>query len=98
MACGVKINNTQTIIPIIIDPDSANGDLTRTEEIVRLYKRIHKRTNYRDSMFFRTPYNSLDEMRKSENENERAEIISDHFRYEIEGVKDNLFSDFIGYS
>lgn len=33
LASGVEMKNTETIIPVIIDPDSANGDLTRTVEI-----------------------------------------------------------------
>jgi len=91
MASGVKIENTHTIIPIIIDPDSANGDLTRTEEILRLYKNIQKKSASNKSIFFKTPLNSLDEVRESG-------FVSDHFRYEIEGVKDNLFKDFLGFS
>ena len=38
LASGVKIENTDTIIPIIVDPDSANGDLTRTIDILKEYK------------------------------------------------------------
>jgi len=64
LASGVKIENTQTIIPIIIDPDISNGDLTRTEEIIRLYKKIQQKTFSKGSFFFKTPYNSLGEMRK----------------------------------
>lgn len=91
LASGIKIENTERVIPIIIDPDSANGDLTRTEEIIRLYKNIHKKSSSDKSSFFKIPINSLDEIRDTG-------FVSDHFRYEIEGVKDNLFRDFIGYS
>ncbi|RZK11627.1 MAG: hypothetical protein EOO43_19220, partial [Flavobacterium sp.] len=41
MASGVELKNAETIVPIIIDPDDANGDLTRTEEILQLYKNIY---------------------------------------------------------
>jgi len=91
LASGMKIENTERVIPIIIDPDSANGDLTRTEEIIRLYKNIHKKSSSDKGSFFKVPINSLDEIRDTG-------FVSDHFKYEIEGVKDNLFRDFIGYS
>lgn len=91
LASGVKIENTEKIIPIIVDPDIANGDLTRTEEILRLYKHIQMKTISDKSYFFKIPINSLDE-------NGKPGFVSEHFRYEIEGVKDNFFRDFIDYS
>lgn len=97
LASGVKIENTETVIPIIIDPDVANGDLTRTEEVIRLYRSIYKKSTSNKSFFFNTPINSLDEMKESEDDN-GTPIVAEHFRYEIEGVKDSRFGDFIGYS
>jgi hypothetical protein len=90
LASGVKMENTDTIVPIIIDPDSANGDLTRTEEILRLYKDIYQKGNCRDTTFFNTKINSLDEIGE-------GGFVSDNFRFEIGGVKDALFKDFIDY-
>ncbi len=91
MACGVEIKNTEKIIPIIIDPDSANGDLTRTEEILRLYRSIHRKTFCNKSHFYKTSLKSLDEIQDTG-------FVSDHFNYEIDGVKDQSFKDFIGFS
>ena len=47
MASGVQLSGVSEVIPIIIDPDSSNGDLTRTVDILKEYKSIWKETNYR---------------------------------------------------
>ncbi|THU39441.1 hypothetical protein FAM09_13125 [Niastella caeni] len=91
LASGVKIDNTDTIIPIIIDPDSANGDLTRTVEILKLYKDIREKSYSDQTQFFKTKIASLDEL-------DDNGFVSDNFRFEIDGVKDQLFKGFIGYN
>ena len=35
MAAGVKIQNCDKIVPIIIDPDTQNGDMNRTVELLK---------------------------------------------------------------
>jgi hypothetical protein len=62
LASGVAIKNTDVIIPIIIDPDSANGDLTRAVEILRTYKDIRSKANSNHSEFFKVQISSLDEL------------------------------------
>ncbi len=91
LAAGVETNNPETIVPIIIDPDSANGDLTRTIEIVKLYKEIREKSGSDKSDFFKTKISSLDELGD-------GGFVSDNFTFDIEGVKEQLFKDFIGYS
>ena len=39
LGTGVKINADE-IIPIILDPDSSNGDLNRTLDLLNIYKNI----------------------------------------------------------
>ena len=41
LSCGMKLE-MQKIVPIIIDPDMANADLTRTVKLGRLYNEIRK--------------------------------------------------------
>ncbi len=91
LASGVKIENTDTIIPIIIDPDSSNGDLTRTVEILKNYKAIRVNEHPDNTSFFYTKFSSLDELGE-------AGFVSDNFKFNIEGVKEQLFKEFIGYS
>jgi hypothetical protein len=56
MAAGVKMNVGE-IVPIIIDPDMANADLTRTFDAMRSYNGIRKKLSFikeNKSLFFRT--------------------------------------------
>ena len=91
LASGVKIENTDTIIPIIIDPDSANGDLTRTVEILKLYKEVREKSYSDQTQFFKPKIASLDEL-------DDNGFVSDNFRFDIDGVKEQLFKEFIGYN
>lgn len=60
LASGVKINVPE-IVPIIIDPDSSSGDLTRTIELIKTYNRIRDKIKFssvnKDS-FFKTEINT----------------------------------------
>ena len=38
LASGVELRNIDRVVPIIIDPDTSNGDLTRTVDILKTYK------------------------------------------------------------
>jgi hypothetical protein len=91
LASGVDIKNTETIVPIIVDPDSANGDLTRTVEILKLYKEIREKSHSGECGFFKTKISSLDELAE-------GGFVSDNFKFDIDGVKEQLFKEFIGYS
>lgn len=91
LASGVKIENTDTIIPIIIDPDSANGDLTRTIDILQEYKSIREKSYSDKTDFFKTKISALNEIGDDG-------VLSDKFTFDIDGVKSQLFREFIGYS
>ncbi|MFB5944301.1 hypothetical protein [Albibacterium profundi] len=84
LSAGVDFNGYE-LVPIIIDPDSANGDVTRTVEILKAYQHIHERINKEktpDSSFFSTPISG----------------ISQNFRLEIKGSHNEEFREYIGYS
>ena len=91
LASGVEIENTDTIIPIIIDPDSTNGDLTRTIDILKEYKSIRAASYSSQSSFFKSKFSSLDELGDNG-------FNSDKFTFDIDGVKSQLFREFIGFS
>lgn len=55
LASGVRTQNT--IVPLIIDPDQANADLTRTASLLDRYARIHNALTFNsteDNEFFGT--------------------------------------------
>lgn len=91
LASGVEIENTDSIIPIIIDPDSTNGDLTRTVDILKEYKSIRAASFSSQSSFFKSKFSSLDELGDNG-------FNSDKFTFDIDGVKSQLFNEFIGFS
>lgn len=60
LASGIEVN--YNIIPMIIDPDSKNGDLQRAVGEMRLYKSIHDQLTFNDqtqSNFFSANIDSL---------------------------------------
>lgn len=46
LASGVKLG-VDTIVPIIIDPDTANADLTRTVTLMNDYTSLNRTQNFR---------------------------------------------------
>lgn len=85
LASGIKLgNNIDTIIPIIIDPDKSNGDLTRTITLLKNYKFIHDCLKFggnSKSLFFKQ---NIDDLNTS-------------FRMEVSNVEDKDFQTFIKY-
>ena len=82
-ASGVKIE-ADAIVPIIIDPDFANADLTRCIESIKTYNSIRQRLSFNDSVdngFFRLA----------------VENIVDDFRLSLKDTKNKKFRDFIEY-
>ena len=84
LASGVDLNGYE-LVPIIIDPDAANGDLTRTVEMLKGYQEIRKEMDFAlhpNTGFFNTP----------------LEQISTNFRLELQDTRNEVFRDFIGFS
>ena len=85
LAAGVKMgNNIDTVIPVMIDPDKSNGDLTRTITLLKTYKTIHESLKFgknSKSLFFRT---KIDDLNTS-------------FRLQVDDVADKDFQTYIKY-
>ncbi|MCD7977454.1 MAG: hypothetical protein LUG51_09935 [Tannerellaceae bacterium] len=83
LAAGVDMNGYE-IVPIIIDPDIANGDVTRTIDLLRNYQNVRSKldfSNHAENRFFQTPI-----VDKSQN-----------FRMELNNIKDDDFKGYINY-
>lgn len=91
LASGVKLNNTiDTVVPIIIDPDQGNGDLTRTKQLLDLYININKRASDPNG-FFSTSIKTLPELIDNRNHS-----ITDKFKMlELDGAQNDRFYQFI---
>lgn len=85
MAAGVNMGTTDTIVPIIIDPDAANADLTRTIGVMNNYQSVRSYVNFSqdvDTQFFR-----CDMQRTMQN-----------YILRIKDTNDKLFSQFMNLS
>lgn len=64
LASGVELyNGIDTVIPLIIDPDASNGDLTRTVSLLRSYQTVNenlKFANPSECKFFKTKIDDLE--------------------------------------
>lgn len=92
MAAGVKIQNCDKIVPIIIDPDTQNGDMNRTVELLKTYKRIHNHLGKREDGFFHTDISTLSSIAT-----DGTAKVRDSFVYDFGGIS-KPFKDHVGYS
>lgn len=84
MATGVKFGADE-IVPIIIDPDCANADLTRTVSLLDNYSAIRKELNFsvgNKNQFFRVG----------------LEKIMPNYTLRIDDTNNKKFKEFIGYA
>lgn len=84
LASGVKLG-AEEIVPIIIDPDEANGNLGQTVDLLNKYRDIRQYLHFnndRQNQFFKTMIGNL---------------FSD-YRLRIKDTRDKLFQEFISYS
>lgn len=81
MAAGVKIGADE-IVPIIIDPDASNADLTRTVALMNLYESVRSQLHFtekNESAFFR----------------KRISRILENYTLRINDTGDKTFQQFI---
>jgi hypothetical protein len=95
LASGAKLNASK-VIPIIIDPDNANGDVQRTIEALKNYQAVRRRLEFTQNGFFGTEIQTLASV-EGEGQQETALKITDSFKFDIDGTKDGIFQNFIGY-
>jgi hypothetical protein len=97
LASGVKLNNSPTIVPIIIDTDAYNGDTSRTRDLLRSYYTIQKNfvnpnaTSLSDS-FFNTQIRSFNRLDSSVSDSADLDV---QFNFQNQ---DNTFANFINYN
>jgi hypothetical protein len=95
MASGVEMPNTSEIVPIIIDPDAQNGDMTRTVALMNDYIRIRSSVEHTKNQFFKTKISTLKSLLDASGV---ATALAETFQYDINGTKAGRFRDFIDYS
>jgi hypothetical protein len=93
LAAGVKLDNGfDTVVPIIIDPDTENGDLNRTKDILRLYQEIRNQVKDPDD-FFKQELKTVNELADPKNKT----ISPDYFQFKLNDVDSTTFGQYIGF-
>lgn len=96
LAAGIKLEGYTEVVFILIDPDKSNGDLLRTIDILKKYQSIRKKLkNFQRNSFFATKVTTLNELEaKKDNPNQ---VVDPEFKFQLMGVDDQRFQDFIEY-
>ena len=81
-ASGVRVD-AKAIVPIIIDPDFENADLTRTIELIKQYSEVRSSLDFTasENEFFKTEF----------------EDILNGYRFKLKDTKNKKFREFIQY-
>lgn len=89
-AAGVKLpNNFDVVVPIIIDPDSGNGNLTQTKDILKDYCSIRSKIKNPDD-FYQQDIQSVADLLKQNSNGRNA------FELALSGTQQNTFGEYIG--
>lgn len=92
LASGLKINASE-IVPIIVDPHQSNDDLKRTVTALENYQAIYKTLDEDDRKdFFNTKITTLQNLIASDNR------LGGVFSFNLKGVQNERFRDYIDYS
>ncbi len=86
LGTGVKINADE-IIPILLDPDSSNGDMNRTLDLLNIYKNISSFLPKKENGFFHTKISTLG----------KGSSEIDDFQFRLEKIQNLKFRDYISY-
>jgi len=93
LAAGVKLENGfDTVVPIIIDPDTDNGDLDRTKNILKLYQEIRNQIKEPDD-FFSQELKTINELADPQNKT----ISPDYFQFKLNDVDNLTFGQYIDF-
>jgi hypothetical protein len=93
LASGCKLKNDfDTVIPIIIDPDTSNGDLNRTKDILKLYQEIRNQVNEPND-FFSQEIKTVNELA-----NKSSVVNSEYFQFSLNDVDQSTFGQYIGFN
>lgn len=96
MLLASGINTNFEIVPILIDPDRAGGDLNRTVKTLREYQLIQKEVKgFDQNHFFKNGISTLSEIIANSGGNS---TVIDGFRFELDGVQNDRYKDFIDFA
>lgn len=90
-AAGIKLENGfDTVIPVIIDPDVANGDLNRTKNLLKTYHDIREEIDNPDDFYQQKIQSVSDVLNKNTSNTNPYELL-------LRGTSDSTFRQYIDY-
>lgn len=96
MLLASGVNTDYDIVPILIDPDGAGGDLNRTIKLLREYQNIQKAVDgYEPNRFFKNKISTLSDIVVEKGGGAK---VFDGFRFELDGIQNDRFKDFIDFN
>lgn len=99
LASGVDVK-ASSIVPIIIDPDRSNGDVTRTISVIDSYQKVREylqSSGFKDSKFFKTNIRTLSSLDNQNEDEEDLVNAREGYRFGMDGTQEGKFRDFIGH-
>lgn len=97
LAAGMQLPGCDQVVPVLVDPDTQNGDVMRTVDLLKRYARIHQAL-HQDGQhpagegFFSQSLTTLAQLNTS-----GAEGLKDSFVYDFGGIS-QTFRDYIHYN
>jgi hypothetical protein len=92
LASGVRLENTDAVIPIVLDPHTTNDDLLRTRDLLREYTNVRAAlTTKPTDGFFGTEISTLS---RSIGPNAK---VADTYVFDLQGVGKTQFKDYINF-
>ncbi|GAB4015151.1 hypothetical protein GCM10028808_39720 [Spirosoma migulaei] len=93
LASGMELKDVSEVIPIIVDPHKANEDLKRTENLLKTYKRIREglKDKPKAGEFFGTSVRTLNNIVS------QSDKMADTYTFELKGVTNEKFEQYIEY-
>ena len=97
LAAGLRLPDCEQVIPVLVDPDTQNGDVTRTVDLLKRYSRIHAALHQdgqhpKGEGFFGQQLTTLAQLNTA-----GAEGLRDSFVYDFGGISQS-FRDYIHYN
>jgi hypothetical protein len=94
LASGVTLGETSVVVPIIVDPHKANDDLKRTEDLLKIYQRIRNDLTQKPGpgAFFGQDIRTL------KNIINNSDKLADTYTFELKGVGNETFGQYIDYA
>ena len=97
LAAGLKLPDCELVVPVLVDPDTQNGDVTRTVDLLKRYARLHQALHQdgqhpKGQGFFAQPLATLAQLNTA-----GAEGLRDSFVYDFGGINQS-FRDYVRYN